>query len=173
MNLGSILTGGVIEGVGKIIDDLHTSDEERQAAELESRKLDNQLSMGQIETNKAEAQHASVFVAGWRPYIGWICGTALGLVYIPKAIVMAAIWTYAAVRVVWAWNGMAPFPDLPPYPDLGVMDLIGLISALLGMGGMRMAETLQGKARSDPLTPFQLPNPFRRKPQLAGEPEAP
>lgn len=155
--LASILTGGVIEAVGKVVDDLHTSDEERQAAELEARKLDNALLIGQQEINKAEAAHASLFVAGWRPAVGWVCAVALGLIYIPKAVVMAALWAYAAMRLVAAWNGVGTPPALPAYPDMGVADLIGLLFALLGMAGLRHRETLAGKARSAPLAP--PPNP--------------
>jgi len=167
--LGSQAVSGIVKEVGSVIDDLVTTEEERRAGELEERKLDQQLQLGQQEINKEEAKHASLFVAGWRPFIGWICGTALGLVYIPKALVMTGIWTYAALRLVWAWNGTGNLPQLPPYPDLGVADLIALIFAMLGMGGMRMVETLKGKARSEPLTP--PPAIFRRKP--AAEQEAP
>jgi hypothetical protein len=159
--LGGKALGGIVNTVGSVIDDLHTSDEERAAAQLEDRKLDQQLQLGQQEINKEEAKHASLFVAGWRPYIGWIAGTALGLVYIPKALVMTGIWTYLAVVVVMEWNGIGT-PTLPPFPDLGVLDLLGLLGTMLGMGGMRMVETLQGKARSEPLTP--PPAIFRRKP---------
>lgn len=169
--LAAILGGGLVESVGKIADDLFTSDEERLAAEREFMKLDNELAMGVHETNKAEAQHASVFVAGWRPFIGWICGLALAVVYIPKAVVMAAIWSYAAVKLVAQWNGLGVFPQLPPYPDLGVADLLGLIGAMLGMGAMRMKETLEGKARSSPLSKFQLPGWAKGK--SAAEQEAP
>lgn len=159
--LGGEALGGIVKTVGDVIDDLHTSDEEREAAALELRKLDQALDIGQQEINREEAKHASLFVAGWRPYIGWIAGTALGLVYIPKAIVMTAIWTYLAVRVVLAWDG-AGMPALPAFPDLGVWDLLGLLGTMLGMGGMRMVETLRGRARSEPLTP--PPAIFRRKP---------
>lgn len=152
--------GGIAKTIGGVIDDLHTSDEELQAGELESQKLDTQLAMGVHDTNKIEAAHASLFVAGWRPYIGWIAGTALGLVYIPKAVVMTSLWAYMAVRVVFEWKGVGT-PQLPDFPDLGVWDLLGLLGTMLGMGSMRTIETLRGKARSEPLAP--PPSIFRRK----------
>lgn len=158
----NVLGGGLVESVGKIIDDVHTSDEEREAAALESQKLDTQLAMGVHETNKAEAQHASVFVAGWRPAIGWVCAAALAMVYIPKALVLTAIWTYAAIVTVAEWKGVG-MPQLPAFPDLGVADLMALVGTMLGMAWMRSKETVQGAARSERLTPFQLPNPFKRK----------
>lgn len=159
--LASILGGGLVESVGKVIDDLHTSDEERAAASLEAQKLETQLAMGVHATNQAEAQHASVFVAGWRPAIGWVCAASLGMVYIPKALVLTAIWTYAACVTVAQWNGIG-MPTLPVFPDLGIADLIGLTGTMLGMAWMRSKETMEGKAREGPLSKFQLPNPFRR-----------
>lgn len=171
MNVAGLVTGGVIEAVGKVADDLFTSDEERAAAELENRKLDTQLMLGQQDINKAEAQSASLFVAGWRPAVGWVCALALGLIYIPRALVMASLWAYQAWVIVAGWNGAGAMPALPPYPDLGVADLIGLLLAMLGMAGLRTKETLEGRARAEPLSKFELPNPFRRK--GAGDQEAP
>lgn len=159
--LGGAALGGIVKTVGDVIDDLHTSDAERAQADLESRREDNKLLLGQQEINKTEAQHASVFVAGWRPYIGWVCGTALAAVYIPKALVMTGIWVYAAIVLVADWNGVGTLPALPEFPDLGVVDLIALTGTLLGMAGLRTKETLEGKARSAPLT--QLPGLFGRK----------
>ena len=167
----NILGGGLVSSVGQIIDDVHTSDEEREAAALESKKLDTQLAMGVHETNKAEAQHASMFVAGWRPAIGWVCAASLGMVYIPKAAVLTAIWTYAAMVAVSEWNGLG-MPQLPAFPDLGVADLIALTGTMLGMAWMRSKETVEGRARAEPLTPFKLPNPFRRG-AVPGQEEAP
>lgn len=171
--LGAIGGGAVTEIVKSVVgavDDLHTSEEERRAADLEERKLDQQLLLGQIDINKEEAKHASMFVAGGRPFIMWVCGVALAMVYIPKAAVMTAVWTYAAVVVVAQWNGVGFPPELPPFPDLGVADLIALTCTLLGMATLRTKETLEGKAREGPLSP--IPNPFRRKVQ-PGQEEAP
>lgn len=102
------------------------------------------LMQGQLDVNKVEAASPSTFVAGWRPYIGWIAGTALGMVYMPKALVMTIVWTYEAFRIVSHWNGEASIPALPPYPDLGVTDLIGLLGTLLGMGTLRTIDKITG-----------------------------
>lgn len=127
----------LIGGVAKIADDLITTDEERAKMALEDRKIEAALQQGQVETNKIEAAHASLFVAGWRPYAGWVASTALGMVYIPKAIVMTIVWTIQCQVVMTAWNGITPAPVMPAFPDLGVTDLIGLLLALLGMAGFR------------------------------------
>ena len=69
--------GSIIEGVGKIADDLFTSDEERLQIALKEKAIDAQLIKGQLDVNVAEAQHKSLFVAGWRPFIGWVGGIVL------------------------------------------------------------------------------------------------
>lgn len=67
MNLNPI--AGIIEAVGGVVGDLVTTDKERLQAEIELRKLDQALDLGQIEVNKVEAASSSVFTSGWRPAI--------------------------------------------------------------------------------------------------------
>lgn len=151
MSLTGLITGGLVQSVGQVIDDLVTSDEERASAEIEARKLDNQLLLGQQEINKIEAGHASLFVAGWRPAAGWVAVMALWCVYVPKALLMTAIWSFQAWVVLAAWDRVAAPPAIPAFPDLGVTDLIGLLFALLGMAGLRHREAMHGVAREAPL----------------------
>jgi len=77
---GSIGGGGGVsaaEGVATIIDRFVETDDEKRAAEVIKAKLMMKPSLAQIELNKIEAGHRSIFVAGWRPFIGWVCGAAL------------------------------------------------------------------------------------------------
>jgi len=79
----SILTGqahqlnGPIEAVGNVLDALFTSDNERLDKKAVLARIAQQPALVQGEINKIEAAHKSVFVAGWRPFIGWVCGLAL------------------------------------------------------------------------------------------------
>ncbi len=98
------------------------------------------LLQSQADINKVEAGNPSPFVAGWRPFVGWVCGASLGLMYIPKAIVMTVIWTKMA------WAAAAAGALLPAYPDLGVGDLLGLLMSLLGLAGLRTFEKKTGVA---------------------------
>lgn len=85
---------------------------------------DFQSTIKQIEVNIQEAQHQSIFVAGWRPFVGWICG--LGLAY--QAILHNLIeWLL----------GIYGFP-VPPAPDSDV--LIYVLGGLLGLGALRTYE---------------------------------
>lgn len=100
---------------------------------------------GQLAINQAEASSSSILVAGWRPFIGWMGGFAFGLIYIPKAIVLTALWTYQACVFVSAWNGQGT-PNLPMFPDLGLTDVLGLLGGMLGIGTMRSLEKIKGVA---------------------------
>lgn len=135
----------LINGVAKIADDLITTDKERAELALEDRKIDVGLMMGQVETNKVEAASDSWWVAGWRPYVGWVAGTALGMAYIPKAVVLTGIWAYQAVVLIQGWKTGTPPPALPAYPDLGVTDLLGLLGSLLGFGVLRSVDKAAAK----------------------------
>ena len=52
--------------------------------ELEAVQNEFELAKGQLEVNKAEAQHADIFVSGWRPFIGWVCGGAFAWNYLVR-----------------------------------------------------------------------------------------
>lgn len=85
---------------------------------------DFQSTIKQIEVNIQEAQHQSIFVAGWRPFVGWICG--LGLAY------------QAILHNLIEWlSGIYGFP-VPPAPDSEV--LIYVLGGLLGLGALRTYE---------------------------------
>ena len=137
MNLLGI--GTVIGSVGKVIGDLHTSDKERLELELRAKEIDQSIDLAQIEVNRVEAQHSSVFVAGARPAILWV-----------GAIAMA--WTFIAhPMLVWAWailqaNGYIP-AGLQPPPTLDSEALWVIVSGILGLGGFRTFEKTKGVAR--------------------------
>lgn len=82
----------------------------------------------QSEINKMEAQHRSIFVAGWRPFIGWICGIALAYNFI--------------IRDVIAWI----YPDVMP-PAIQMDQLITILLGMLGLGGLRTFEKIKDKTK--------------------------
>ncbi len=82
----------------------------------------------QSEINKMEAQHRSIFVAGWRPFIGWICGIALAYNFI--------------IRDVIAWVS----PDIMP-PAIQMDQLITILLGMLGLGGLRTFEKIKDKTK--------------------------
>jgi hypothetical protein len=82
----------------------------------------------QNEVNKIEAQHRSIFVAGWRPFIGWVCGLALLYNFI--------------IRDLVAWVS----PNIMP-PALQMEHLLTVLMGMLGLGGLRTYEKLKDKSK--------------------------
>lgn len=130
--MSGLLLGGIVEGVGKIIDDLHTSDKERMDAELREKELDQRPVLAQIEVNKTEAQHQSVFVSGWRPFIGWVCGCGFVYQYVVRPL------------LPWALT-VAGIHDVPALPALDG-SLMELTVGMLGLGALRTFEKTKGVA---------------------------
>lgn len=99
---------------------------------LEGALIDNALkiNLGQVEVNKVEAAHRTMWVAGWRPFIGWVCGAAFA-------------WHFVGTPVAVFVLGLMekPVPDLPVL-DLG--PLITVLMGMLGLGGLRTYEKLKG-----------------------------
>ena len=134
---GSIAGGGIVsaaEGVANIIDQFVETDDEKRAAELIKAKLMLKPSLAQIELNKIEAGHRSIFVAGWRPFIGWVCGFAL-------------LWHFILFDML-TWITVNFFPHVTEIPQLtGTETLVTVLLSLLGLGAMRTAEKFGGKAK--------------------------
>lgn len=122
-----------IEAIGTALDKLFTSDEERAQAAAVMEKLRQQPGVLQVELNKIEAQHRSVFVAGWRPFIGWVCGVALAYSFI--------------LRDLLAWGLSIGWPDVQPPPALAMEHLMTVLLSLLGLGSLRTAEKFGGRAK--------------------------
>ncbi len=82
----------------------------------------------QMEVNAEEAKNASLFVAGWRPAIGWCCAAALAYQYL---LVPLGTW-------IAAWNGISVPP--PPSLDSGLWELM---AGMLGLGALRTVEKIK------------------------------
>ena len=130
--------GSVIGGIGKAADDLFTSDEERLKAALQEKQIEASLVLGQLDVNKTEAQHKSVFVAGWRPAIGW--GGALAMAY-QFILYPVLVWSWSIMQA----KGFVP-AELSPPPVLPTDALWVILSGMLGIGGMRSFDKMKGKA---------------------------
>ena len=106
---------------------IESQDHEQIMAQLE----------GQLSINRTEAKHKSIFVAGWRPFIGWVGGVALAYQFVAYPLLL---WG-------WAWlkaEGIVPEGlEHPPVLEFG--PLFALVSGMLGIGGMRSFDKLRGK----------------------------
>lgn len=128
--------GGIIETVGKVADDLFTSDKERAQAALDAYRAETERDGLQTEINKVEAAHSSLFVAGWRPAVGW-CGVA-AMAY------QFVIYPF----LVWGWTAMQAAgwiaATLPAPPILATDALWIILTGILGIGGLRTVEKVKG-----------------------------
>lgn len=86
----------------------------------------------QTDVNAVEAANPNLFTSGWRPFIGWTCGAALAYQYV------------AAPVLLWAALSAGFHPSAPPKLD---DTLWQLVFAMLGMGGLRTFEKLNGVAK--------------------------
>ena len=124
--------GGIVAGLAGGLDELFTSDEEREAAKLKLATLMQQPHMLQAVANIEGAKHRSIFVAGWRPAIGWVAALGLGYQFL--------ILPFAGLI-----NAYAQLPA--ELPSLQGDQLMTLVLSLLGLGGMRTFEKYKGAAK--------------------------
>lgn len=138
MGLASMLFGGgatgagkLMEGAGSLAKDLRSAitgeldPDKRASLESKALEIEAQVTIAQLAINKAEAGHVSLFVAGWRPAVGWTCVTGLfyQLILHPLISWVCAIW----------------FPDVyPPALETGL--LLTILGGILGLGAMRSYE---------------------------------
>jgi len=89
--------------------------------------------MAQADVNKQEAQHRNIWVAGWRPFIGWVCGVALAWHFVLAPVVL----------FVAAWVDV----QLPTLPAFDMDSLMTVLLGMLGLGGLRTFEKHKGLSR--------------------------
>ena len=121
---------------GKVIDRLWPDPVQAANAKLELIKLQQSgelaVIVGQLEINKAEAASASVFVSGWRPFIGWVCGAACA-------------WNWIGLKIVLFAAAYFEHPLTLAPADLS--EMMPVLMGMLGIGAMRTIEKLNGVAR--------------------------
>jgi hypothetical protein len=104
---------------------------DKSAAEAAQLAAAVAIVQGQLDINKAEAASSSAFTSGWRPAIGWVCAAALACQYIARPLLQwgAIVWNH-------------PLPQLPGIDE----HLWELLTAMLGLGGLRTFEKAKGVA---------------------------
>lgn len=121
-----------VTAVGNVFDQLFTSDEEREQAARLMAKIRQKPMILQAEINKIEASHRSIFVAGWRPFIGWVCGIGF-------------LWAFL-IHPIFAWGLVLWGKDIAP-PEIMTDHMMELVLALLGLGALRTAEKMTGRTK--------------------------
>ena len=128
--LDKLVGGGVVtavDGIANVVDKFVETPDEKRAWEQIKLKIAQEPQLAQIELNKVEASHRTMFVAGWRPWIGWMCGWGLTFVFLINPIIQ--------------WITGKPGPDLP----LDIM--FELVLGMLGLAGLRTFEKYTRSAK--------------------------
>ena len=126
----------VLDIGGKLIDRLWPDATQRDAAKLELLKMqqtgelaqlaaETELAKGQLEVNQAEAGSSNLFVAGWRPWIGWVCGVAFSYHFVVQPL-LAFILAATGYPVT--------------LPTFNMDALYTVLLGMLGLGSMRTFE---------------------------------
>ena len=123
------ILSSLIEPATKLLDKVIEDKDQKNALAHEiatmAERHAQELAQGQLEVNKVEAAHKSLFVAGWRPAIGWVC--ALGLFY---NVILA--------NIIGIWVDV---------PEIDTTLLVPVMMGMLGLGAMRSYEKVQGVSR--------------------------
>lgn len=128
---------GVFKGIGSLAKDMRSaitgeiSPEKKAEIEQKLMELEFVAQKAQTDINLEEAKNPKIFVSGWRPFIGWVCGAALAYTFIGYSLI--------------EWGLSISGSDIKP-PVLHTDSLFELVLAMLGMGGLRTFEKVKGVA---------------------------
>lgn len=129
--LDKIFSGGFIGSVGKIVDELHVSEEEKEQIKIRFKELENEVNLKQMDINLADAKSTATGLGGllqriWRPLIGF-------------SSALAIFWEFVLKQFLVFFLAVFKIETLPlPSLDMGV--LMPLVMALLGMASLRTYE---------------------------------
>jgi Holin of 3TMs, for gene-transfer release len=120
--------GAVADLAGTVINKIWPDKSEAEKQQLAAAVS---LIQGQIAINQAEASNPSVFVSGWRPAIGWVCG-------------MACAWNWIGLPIMKA--GLAIYGHPLQISPADISEMMPILLGMLGLGGLRTAEKISGVA---------------------------
>ena len=129
--LSGLLGGknGALKTIAKVVDDLHTSEEEKLDKKILMQRIQQKLAEKQLDVNVKEASHRSIFVSGWRPAIGWTGAFALMFEFI--------------LSPTMEWY--AKFSGLNLIaPEIQTGPLLAIVTSMLGVAGLRSFEKTKG-----------------------------
>lgn len=119
----------IIDRVLDMIPNPEAREQAKRELTLELVRIEADQNKAQVQLNTVEAQHSSLFVAGWRPFIGWVGGVSLAWTFLVHPLIT---W----VATVSGYTGTFPTLDTGP--------LMTLVLAMLGVGAMRTVDKING-----------------------------
>ena len=122
----------LIEPVSKILNKFVADKDLKAKLQHELNTELHKANMAQLEVNKVEAAHKNMFVAGWRPFVGWCCASALAYHFILQPILVFVL-SLSGYQVA--------------LPEFDMSSLMTVLLGMLGLGGMRTIEKVQNVSR--------------------------
>ena len=127
------LIGPATKLIGKFIEDKDAKNKLAHEIATMAEKHAQELAKGQLAINKEEAKSGNIFIAGWRPFIGWSCGVAL-------------VWHFIAAQFIIFFAALFG-ATLPPLPEFDMGSLMTVLMGMLGLGGLRTFEKYKKVAK--------------------------
>ncbi len=125
------LTAG-LDFAGKLLDKLFPDPTQRAAAQIQLLQIQQSGELAQIAVDQEEAKNENLFVSGWRPFIGWVCGMAFAyhFILLPILETIASAMGYKVVM-----------------PVFDMAELSTVLMGMLGLGSLRTVEKMSDKAQ--------------------------
>lgn len=160
--MGVPIIGDVINAVKDIVSEVVVDKDKRDQVNVQLKELEDKAEqryheevLAQVEVNKIEASSGSLFVAGWRPFAGWIGGIGLG---VSAIILPIASW----VARVTGYGG--------DFPAIDSQLLLYVLGGMLGLGAQRTYEKVKGVSTNNYT---DTPKQIKEKEPEAVTPQAP
>ena len=131
-NLDVPIAKSIVEAISNAVDERKVSPEEVMEYKLKDKRIDAALAVGQMVIASEQAKHPSVFVAGARPAVMWICAAALAWNYVLYPLMSFLVWLFPEYRDV-----------METAPKLDTSELMTLLTGMLGFGGFRTFEKMR------------------------------
>ena len=128
MKVLDVLSGPLSEILDKFVDDKDLKQKLSHELEISLHRAN----IAQLEVNKTEAAHKSIFVSGWRPFVGWCCGVSLAYHFLIAPFLAFILSLY--------------YPDVT-LPEFDFSQLSTILMGMLGLGGLRTFEKMKGVSR--------------------------
>ena len=122
----------IVGVAGKVLNKFVADKDLRVKLQHELKTAFHAANLAQIDLNKQEAAHQSMFVAGWRPFVGWTCGVALAYHFLIAPLLSFVLVLYGIDT---------------PMPEFEFSQLSTILMGMLGLGGLRSYEKMKGVHR--------------------------
>ena len=143
MGILTDLIGGGASGIGTLLTDAREAITGKKIVDpTELAKIDEQLAAlqngltnGQLKINAAEAASTNWFVAGWRPFVGWVCGATFAYHFVLFPVIKTC---------AYMWGSQHAITELGLLPSFDLSTMMPVLLGMLGLGGMRSYEKKNG-----------------------------